>query len=168
MMIAGIPVLEIQNRVCLIQPTLGVAWAPNDRFFAQSGLQFDLAPNGNPVRGLNSSGGLSRIGTLNAQHYAFLNSAAGYWIYAADEGMLTGVALQGELDYIGAFRSREAVQYGPFSVTDSTNSYDFLSITPGAIFEFNSRKLMSLGVSIPVTNNRLYDWALTAQFNCRF
>jgi hypothetical protein len=166
--VAGSPLVEIQNRTCLIQPMLGLVWAPNDRFYSQLGLQFDLDPFGNPVQALNSGGGLSQIGTLKDQGYAFLSGAAGYWIYRGRSGCLTGIALQGELDYYRSFGPLDVVQSTEFTVANASSLVNMLNVTPGAIFEFGGRTRLSVGVSVPVTGDRLYDWVLTAQLNYNF
>jgi hypothetical protein len=168
MLVAGTPIIEIENRTCLIQPLLGLAWAPNDRFYAQAGLQFDLDPTGNPVQGLNASGGLTDIGRMHDQAFAFANWSAGYWIYRNPTGRLTGVALQTELDYYGSFGSPDVVQSGALTVTDPNSSVNVLNITPGAIFEFGNHTRFSLGVSVPLTNDRLYNWNVMAQLNYNF
>ena len=168
MLIAGTPIIEIQNRTYLLQPMLGLAWAPNDRFFAQAGLQFDIDPSGNPVRGLNGDGGLSRIGTLHDPGFVALNVAAGYWAYLGNGGRLTAVALQTELDYYGSFGAQDAVQLGALTIRDTTGSVNVLNITPSAIFEFDNQTRLSFGVSLPLTSDRLYNWALTVQLNYKF
>jgi hypothetical protein len=168
MSVAGTPILDILNRTCLLQPLLGLAWAPNDRFYAQAGLQFDLDPIGNQVKGLNTSGGLSNIGVLHDPGYSYLNAATGYWLYRGNAGIFTGLAVQSELDYYASLGRQNAVQSGGLTVTDSSSSINVLNFTPGAIFEFGSRTRLSLGVSFPITGDRLYSWNLITQFNFNF
>jgi hypothetical protein len=168
MNVGGSPLLEILNRTCLLQPLLGLAWAPNDRFFAQAGLQFDIDPVGNQVKGLNSTGGLSNIGVMHDPCYSYLNAATGYWLYRSNTGAFTGFALQTELDYYASLGSQNGVQSGGLSVTDSMLPFNSLNLTPGAILEFGRRTRLSLGVSFPIAGERIYSWNLMAQLNYYF
>lgn len=168
MLFGEIPVIAIENRTCILQPLLGIAWAPNDRFYAQAGVQFDFDPSGNPVKVLNASGGLSRIGVLTDQNYAFVNSAAGYWVYQNKGGCLSAVAMQGELDFATSLGSRDTVQTGTVTVADLDSSIDVLNGAAGAIFQFGERTNLSIGMSFPLGGEHLYDWNLVAQLNFQF
>jgi len=169
LLVGDATVVEIENRTWLIQPMFGAAWAPNDRCYTQFGVQFDFDPSGNPVRALDADGGLSRVGVLNDQHYAFLNSAAGYWIYQNDRGgRCTGAAIQGELNYNRSFGHRDVVGDGTVAVSDLFSHVDSLNGTLGTIFQFGERTSLSLGVSFPLSGDHLYDWTAIAQLNYNF
>ncbi len=167
MLIDGQPVIRIKNDTCLIQPLAGVIWAPNDRFYAQAGVQFDLDPSGNGVWVLNPQGGFTRAGVLNDQGYAYVSGAAGYWLYQGG-GTLSGVALQSELHYNRSFGPRDSVRQGGVLVTDLGSHVDVLDATVGAIARFGDRADLGVAVSFPVGGNRLYDWNLMAQFTYNF
>lgn len=156
------------NQTCLVQPLLGIAWAPNDHFYAQAGLQFDFDPSGNPVTALDASGGLSRIGVLTDQNYAFLNGAAGYWVYQDRGGCLSAVALQGELDFASSLGGHDTVQTGTVTVDDLNSNIDVFNGAAGAIFQFGDRTNLSLAMSFPLGGDHLYDWNLVAQLNIGF
>jgi hypothetical protein len=165
----AVPDVIIENRAVLLEPLLGVVWAPNDRFYAQMGLQFDLDPTGNPVQAaIDPTGDLARIGVLEDQAYMFLSGAAGYWVYQNPGGFLTGVAVQGELEYDCSFGNRDAVQLGSVAVTDATGSLDIFSATAGVICTLCDHTYLSLGVNVPLGGDHKYDWSLVAQLNCYF
>jgi hypothetical protein len=166
--VANTPVVAIQNRTCLLQPMVGFIWAPGERFYSQLGLQFDFDPTGNPVQALNAAGGLSRIGTLRDQAYSFLSGAAGWWVYQNDTRALSGIALQGELHYDRSFGRVDSVQSGPVTVSDLTSRINALTASVGTIFQFGERTNLSVGVSLPLSGERLYDWNLIAQLNYQF
>lgn len=168
MLIAGVPVLVIENHTCIVQPMAGAVWAPNDRFYAQFGVQVDFAPSGNPVKALDAGGGLSRVGVLNDQAYAYFSAAAGYWIYDNPSGSLTGIALQGELNHDRSFGTHDAVVNGPITVADLSSDINFLTGSVGTILRFGESTHLSVGVHFPVAGDRLYDWNLMAQLNYRF
>lgn len=168
LLIGNTPIIEIENRTVLLQPMIGAAWAPNDRFYAQAGLQLDFDPCGNPVKALNTGGGLSEIGVLTDQGYAFLSGAVGYWVYQNPNSRLTGIALQSELHYDRSFGSRDIVEEGDVHVSDLGSNINVLNDTTGAIFRFNENANLSVGVSFPIAGDQLYDWNVIAQFNVKF
>jgi hypothetical protein len=168
MIVNGMPVVQIDNRTCLIQPLFGFAWAPNDRFYFQSGLQFDLDPSGNPVRALDANGGLSRVGVFNDQSYSYLNTAAGYWFYVNPTGRVTAIAFQGECHYTRTFGRHDRVQDGTVTITDQSRDINAVDGTTGFIFRLGERANFSLGFTFPLSGNRISDWDLVAQLNFAF
>jgi hypothetical protein len=168
LLFAGQPVIEIRNNAWLLQPILGAVWAPNDRFYVQAGLQFDFDPSGNPVYVREPGDEFIRGGVLTDQTYLYASTAVGYWLYQCDNGLLTGVSLQGELHYDRTLGRRDVVQTGSVLVADMNDNIDVLNATVGANFAFCDRATLALGVSFPVAGERLYDWSLMAQLNMRF
>jgi len=164
----GQPDIEIQNHATLLQPLLGIAWAPNDRFYSQLGLQFDFDPSGNPVLARDTNNSLNRAGVLHDQSYALLSGATGYWLYRNNTGWLTGVALQGELHYDSSFGPQHSVQAGNILVADLTSRINVLNATAGVIMNVGQSASLSVGGSVPLTGERLYEWSVIAQFNYRF
>lgn len=166
---AGQTIVDIENRAWLLQPMVAFAWAPNDRFYAQAGLQLDVDPSGNPVLVRDVNGNLNRAGVLNDQTYLYATGALGYWLYQNPSGLLTGVALQGELNYNCTLGSRDSVQNGIVQVADLNNSnLNVLNATAGLNIQMGDRANMGVGLSLPVTSQRLYDWNLMVQFNYQF
>jgi hypothetical protein len=169
MLVAGSPIVEIENRAIILQPVVGAVWAPNDRFYAQSGLQFDFDSQGNPVNWAGGPGGLSQIGVLNDQDYLYFDNAVGYWLYANHSGCgLTGLGVQSELHYAQSFGSVDQVGNVLVNVADANSSLDVLNGTSGLIFRFAEQTNVSLGVSYPLAGDRYYDWAAQLQVNYQF
>jgi hypothetical protein len=165
---AGQPVVDIRNQAWLLQPVVGAIWAPNDRFYAQVGLQLDIDPSGNPVYVREPGDELVRGGVLTDQTYLYASGAIGCWLYRSDVGFLSGVSLQGELHYDRTLDKRDVVQAASVLVADANSDVDVLDATVGVNFAFCDRATLALGVSFPVAGERLYDWNLTAQLNIRF
>jgi hypothetical protein len=168
MLLAGQPVVDIQNDTVLLEPLFGVAWAPNDRLYAQLGVQFDFDPSGNPVRIIDTNGNLSRAGRLRDQNDAFVSSAVGYWVYRSDTSFLTGLAVQGELHYDATLSGNHTVQDGVVTIGDLTSQINVLNGTVGVIANVANCTNVSLGVSFPLTGDHVYDWNLMAQVEYRF
>lgn len=167
LLVAEIPVIAIENRTWLLQPIFGMAWAPNDSFYAQFGMQFDFDPSGNPVEVL-TPGGLSRIGVLHDQGYYYLSGAIGSWVYQNNAGTLSAVALQGELHLNQSLGGSDSVTDGTTTVTDLGGDISAFYGTTGAIFQFGERTRLAVGVSFPLGGDQLYDWNLIAQLNYQF
>ncbi len=167
-LVGGQSVIEIRNDAWLLQPILGAAWAPNDRFYAQAGLQFDFDANGNPVYVRQPGGDLTNRGILTDQTYLYASGAVGYWLYKADSEFLSGVSLQGELHYNRTLGNQDFVQTGSVLVTDLNGNIDVLNATAGVNVVLRDQATLSLGVSFPLAGERLYDWDLMARLNFRF
>jgi hypothetical protein len=167
-MFNGQPVLEIRNNAWLVQPIFGAVWAPNDRFYVQAGLQFDFDANGNPVYVRSPGDEFSQRGILTDQTYLYASGAIGYWLYQCDTGFIRGVSLQGELHYDRTLGNRDVVQAGSVAVADVNSNIDVLNATTGVNLVLGDRATLALGVSFPVSGDRLYDWNLMATLNVRF
>ena len=170
MLVNGQPVIEIENRTWLLQPLFGVVWAPNDRFYTQGGVQFDLAANGNPVLVTGGNGNMLHAGKLTDQGYVYATGSAGYWLYQNCEPQkrLNGISLQGELHYTGSLGSADTVQSGNLVVTDLASNYDSLNGSAGFNFVFREDTLLAVGCSAPLAGDRLYDWNFFVQLNHYF
>jgi hypothetical protein len=168
LLFAGRPIIEIRNKAWLVQPIVGAVWAPNDRFYAQTGLQFDFDPNGNPVYVREPGGDFGQRGILTDQTYLYASGAVGYWLYRSDTKFLSALGLQGELHYDRTLGNRDFVQTGSVLVADLNNNIDVLNATTGINVVFRDRTTLALGVSFPVTGNRLSDWNLMARINIPF
>lgn len=165
MLVAGAPAVVIENKTCLLQPMFGFVWAPDDRSYAQFGMQVDIDPSGNPVQVVSAGGGLAQAGVYTDQAYGYVSGAAGHWIYGNPQGNLTGVALQAELNSDFSFGHQDAIVTDAVTVTDLTRSINPLNGTIGTILRFHERTNLSAGIQFPLTGDRQYDWNLIAQLN---
>lgn len=165
----GTTFVDIRNRATLIQPTFGVAWAPNDFFFAQFGSQLDVDPNGNPVRA-RVDGQLKRIGVMHDQTWALTNASVGFWAYRSDvpTSLVSRVAATTELQHSSALGRADYARHGAVLVTNSLAGFDTLNVATGLHFYLRSGASISTGLSLPVTSNRYFDWAASVQLNVPF
>lgn len=162
---AGATLIQIENDSFVVSPLVGVAWAPNDRVYAQFGAQFDIDTEGNPVV-VNAPGFVGKAGILTDPGYAFLSGAAGVWVYRCDGGSgVTGVALQGELHYNRTLGVRDVVRADFIEVADALPRADILNLVGGVNVEFCDRARLAAGVVLPVGSDRLQDWGAQVQLN---
>ena len=73
----GTPLVRVRNRSTHLGPFLGFLWTPNDRWYAQGFLQYDVAANGNPVlvNQINPDftlAGLTPVGDLTDTPFQYL------------------------------------------------------------------------------------------------
>jgi hypothetical protein len=162
--------LEIDNTTVLIQPIVGVAWAPSDRLFVQGGMQFDIDPAGNPVRAAVPTGGLAKVGTLHDQAYLYLHAGGGCWVYLdnAHDAWLSGVALLGELSYAKSMAARDEISTGTFLVAPLDDRVNGLNLTLGTNVLLSKQASLSTGFAFPIGGPRQYDWVAQVQLNWIF
>ena len=162
----GTPLVAIENQAWLLQPLIGVAYAPGGSFYSQFAAQFDFDPVGNPVLVSNGVGGLRRIGKLHDSNYAFLNGSVGWWLTQSETANgIRGVALQGDLHYDTSMGSRDVARSGNVSVSDQNGNFHSLNATVGTYYRHNGRSELGVGVSLPLDG--FYDWSVMAQVNLR-
>lgn len=164
----GRPLVEVENRAVLLQPLLGMIWAPTERWFLQAGAQFDLDPSGNRVL-IQQNGVLAEAGVFRNRHYLFLNTGTGWWLFQDRSGnrIVSGVAALVEVDWLQGMGRRNDLRQGNVVITDGGLQANQLVLTPGMHFSFNERATLALGVVLPATGDRRYDWALQTQLNVR-
>ena len=149
-----------------LQPFLGALYTPNNRFFAQGFLQYDMAASGNSVA-INSTGtGLQNAGTLTDPNNVFFDVGLGYWAYRSDAKRgLTGVVPTVELHHTNSVQDGDLVSAGPFHVGNFSGSAGITSLVAGTTFEFGRHTQLTAGYATPLGGgaNRQYDGAF--QFN---
>ena len=110
-------ILAVDNESPHVLPFVGAIYAPDERLFAQSLLQFDFDTIGNPVslssydQGL-PTGDLSRIGRAQDASYMFLGGNVGYWIYQGTTPSLpfTGLSPFAEVYYNQSLSRGDRIQ----------------------------------------------------------
>ena len=112
----GTPLVQVLNRSTHLGPFLGLLWTPNDRWFAQGFLQYDVAANGNPVfinQGLTGAE-LANVGNLVDTPFQYVDIGVGYWAYRGHDRFhrLTGWAFTSELHWNRSLRESDVVQRG--------------------------------------------------------
>jgi hypothetical protein len=163
----GTPLLNIKNEAVHLQPFLGLAYAPDDRFFMQGFVQYDLAANGNSVA-LNTGTALRNAGTLTDSNHIFVDLGLGYWLYRNDcecASGITGVAPMFELHYTGAISDGDIVSAGPFQVGNFSGDLNMVNCVAGATFGFANGGNLSVAYTGPLTGDRQFDGGLRVLYS---
>ena len=168
--VAGSSLLEISNDSVHLMPYLAGLYMPNENWFVQSFVQYDVAANGNRVA-MNANGtGLQNVGKLNDRSALALDTGLGCWLYRSDDTRgLTGVLPMLELHHNFAIGDLDQVAAGRFLVGDFTSSSNQTTLTAGTSLEFSQRANVSVGYSTPLGSaaSQGYDGALQLYFATR-
>ena len=130
----GTPLIAVRNRATHLGPFLGWLWTPNEQFFAQGFLQWDVGANGNPVLIDDQQGrGLTFVSDINDTTFQYLDIGIGSWFYRSNDlnRRLTGVAWTTELHWTKSLNPTHVVTSGNFRVGDYSENIDTLNLTAG-------------------------------------
>lgn len=170
---AGTPLVRIDNQAVHLMPFIGSLYTPNDRFFAQGFLQFDVDANGNPVYVNTTGAGLERAGRQNGAAFMYSSIGAGYWLYRSPNPYvtgLTGMAGMAELHYNRSLESTDVVTAGNFRIGNRASSIDMLNIVVGSSFWFGHNKSITAAYATPIGNStdRAFDGEFRLMLNWYF
>lgn len=172
-LVNGMQLLRIANDAVYLQPFVACAWTPNDRFFAQSVLQFDLATNGNRVSVNTDGTGLTQAGRLTDANYLFWDVAFGYWLFQNHRPGatgITGVAPVVEVHYTEAITDSDRLTAGPFQVGRVGGDLHMLNVVAGLQTTFGSGHNLSVAYTGPLTSdaNRQFDGGLRVFYSRQY
>lgn len=165
----GTPLLNVANDSARLQPFLGALYTPNDRWFAQGFLQYDVATAGNRVA-LNSTGsGLAQAGKLTDASNLFVDLGIGYWAYRNDTSQgLTGIVPSFEIHQNTAINSGDITSAGPFQVGNFSGTPSQTNFVAGTTFEFAQSAHLTVAYTGPLSGgaNRQYNSGLQVFYSC--
>ncbi len=167
----GTPLVQIRNESTHLQPYVGALWTPNDRFFAQGFMQWDVAANDNPVL-VNQGSGLAYVDDVHDVTFQFLDVGVGYWSYRGQQRYrrLTGLAWTAELHWNRSLQSTDVVSAGNFRIGDYSSAIELFNLTLGVHVEFYQKSTLTLAYVTPLGGgaDRQFDSELRVMFNRRF
>ena len=144
--------VAIQAESVHVQPFLGWAFAPNDRWFAQGFFQFDFDTNGNSVA-IDSGRGMSSAGRLNDAAFAFADASVGYWMYQSESGgLVRRIAPTIELHWSKSLQVADSVQSGAVQVGNFHDNVDILTGLVGLNMILKGETQLSMGYGTPLTS----------------
>ncbi len=168
--VAGTSLLQINNDAVHLMPYLAGLYMPNDNWFMQSFVQYDVAASGNRVSMNVNGAGLQNVGRLNDRGALSLDTGLGCWLYRSEEASgLTGVIPMLELHHNFALGDSDQVTAGRFLVGDFSSSSAQTNLTAGTSLELAQRANLSVGYSTPLGGAaaQSYDGALQLYFATR-
>ena len=162
------PTFTIADNAYHILPYVGALWTPDDRWFAQAFLQFDVAANGNQI----SQQGFGEIGSLRDQTLLYLDLSVGCWLYRdPSAAWVTGVAPVVEFHYTTTLQDAQFVQGqlpDAFEFGNVANRLDIHNLTLGAQFLLGKQSTLHVAGVIPLDSlgyDRQFDGELLVQLD---
>lgn len=174
----GSTLLHVTNQSVHLLPFIGGVYTPNQRFFAQSMLQFDFDTTGNSVQMQdfgNPTGQLYSMGRARDASWLFASVSTGYWVYRdfGSGNLITGIAPLVELHNNSTISSAQGVSgnvpSGPQSVGGGPGT-QLINGTVGLNILFRDQGSLILGYATPIagTNDRQFDGEFRVVFNWYF
>jgi len=183
----GTELVHVHNDTVHLLPFFGLLLTPNDRFFVQSFLQFDIDSNGNRVYGqyqlddlqsqfqqAQGAGGLPALGTLYDQSLMFADVSFGYWLWRDPSARrMTGVVPTLELHYTTSLNDRSEVSDDTGAirvVSNDANRFDYLNLTAGVHFVFGTANTITPALVMPLRSgdDDQFDYEFQLQANVVF
>lgn len=166
---AAQPLFTINNGSFHVQPFLGLLYTPDNRWFFQTFMQFDIDTTGDRVDQLD----VGRIGTLRQQNLLETDLQLGFWwIRNPQARYITGIAPTIEYHYTTTLQNASLVAGGTsdfgFLFGNQANRLDIHDLTLGVEVQIGPRALLNIAAVIPLNgnnDNRQFDSEIFVQFN---
>ncbi len=167
----GTLLVKIRNESTRLQPYLGLLWTPNDRFFAQGFVQWDVAANDNSVF-VDQGSGLAYVDDVHDVTFQFVDVGVGYWAYRGHRRhhCVTGLAWTAELHWNASLQPTDVVTAGGFRIGQRSSNIDLVNVTLGAHVELRDKTTLTLAYVTPIGGglDRQFDGELRILVNRRF
>jgi len=168
----GTPLIQVENQSVHLEPFIGFLWTPNDRFFLQGFVQWDVDTNGNPVFVNTRENGLERVGRVNDTTFQYFDVGIGRWLYRSNSrcSRLSGIACTAELHWNRSLQTADYVTSGNFRVGNPSGVCETINATLGTHVEIWNQSLVTVGYSVPVGGgqDQMFDGELRVMFSRRF
>ncbi len=155
----GTPLMQIDNSSTHLLPYLALLVNPNNDWFVQAALQFDVAANGNPVSANLTGNGLTPCGQIYDPTLIFADATLGRWLYRNPCQRFSALAAVVEAHYTGELNAPSSVGgngLNGFSLGYDTASFNVLDITVGA-HAVIGRTTVTAGFATPLTEDRGFE-----------
>lgn len=164
----GTSLVNIANRSVMLGPFFGALWTPNDRFFAQGFLQYQVDTNGNPVS-VNTTGSMSQVGTIHDATYQYLDLGIGWWAHRDpnSHGLFKGLAYTAELHWNTTLQDSDAVSFGNLAIGSGATNIETINLILGGHVELAHDTTVSLAYTAPLGGgvDQEFDGELRLFFN---
>ncbi|MCA9052833.1 MAG: hypothetical protein KDA75_03305 [Planctomycetaceae bacterium] len=161
-------VLEVHNRSVHILPFIAGVYTPNDNWFLNWIVQFDIDSNGNVV--YLTDGFLQERRRARDADYLFVDLSLGYWLYrerSCTENVIKGVAAICELHYNQAI-SRPDQLVGAFFVADPIDRLSTTNATVGLTTLLGESSALTCAYVAPLGGDEQFDGEFRLILDYRF
>lgn len=150
---AGKRLVRLVNECLHMKPFLAMALVPDEHFFMQSFIEYDL-PAGRNGAELNLDGmGLQQVGRIRDASHLLWDVSAGYWSDTDDESMIRRWAPVMEFHFDKGFSDGSQVRGNSYRLFDISQDRDVANILAGVTFDLHEGKYFSFGYGTGVGGN---------------
>lgn len=150
---AGKPLLRLVNEALHMKPFLAMAFVPDEHFFMQSFIEYDL-PAGRNEAEVNLSGmGLQQVGRIRDASHLLWDVSAGYWSDSDDESMIRRWAPVMEFHFDKGFSDGSVVRGNSYRLFDISQDRTVANILAGVTFDLHEGRYFSFGYGTGVGGN---------------
>lgn len=167
----GEEIFRIEHDSVHLAPFAAILVKPDDKWFWQAFLQFDIVAGGNPIT--EQTGPLERTtrGILQDANLVFFDVGVGHkWIEDQD-GFVKAITPMLELHYSSTTNDTDTanISFGAddFNLVGQSRRFDILNLTVAAALKINDRITVRPAMSFPLRegDDRLYDFEAGVQVN---
>jgi hypothetical protein len=178
----GTELVHIENEAVHLMPFLGALYTPNDRFFAQGFLQFDVDSGGNGVSALGvtpvldqatnltllqTNSSLTYVGNLRDATLMYIDVGLGYWLFrnSAARG-LTGLAPIFEVHVNQSIEKAEVLSTNVLRIGSVSDNVSTTNAVIGANLQFGQNTGLTIAYATPLSDSPYdFDGEVRVLFN---
>ncbi len=150
---AGKPLIRLVNEATHMKPFLAMAFVPDQHFFMQSFIEYDL-PAGRNGAEVNLDGmGLQQVGRFRDASHLLWDVSAGYWSEADDESMIRRWAPVMEFHFDKGFSDGSQVRGNSYRLFDISQDREAANILAGVTLDLHEGRYFSFGYGTGVGGN---------------
>lgn len=149
----GQPLLRLVNEALHMKPFLAMAFVPDEHFFMQSFIEYDL-PAGRNEAEVNLDGmGLQQVGRFRDASHLLWDVSAGYWSDTDDESLIRRWAPVMEFHFDKGFSDGSLVRGNSYRLFDISMDRNVANVLAGVTFDLHEGKYFSFGFGTGVGGN---------------
>lgn len=145
--------LRLVNEALHMKPFLAMAFVPDEHFFMQSFIEYDL-PAGRNEAEVNLDGmGLQQVGRFRDASHLLWDVSAGYWSETDDESLIRRWAPVMEFHFDKGFSDGSLVRGNSYRLFDISMDRDMANVLAGVTFDLHEGRYFSFGFGTGVGGN---------------
>ena len=149
----GQPLLRLVNEAIHMKPFLAMAFVPDEHFFMQSFIEYDL-PAGRNAAEVNLDGmGLQQVGRFRDASHLLWDVSAGYWSDTDDESLIRRWAPVMEFHFDKGFSDGSQVRGNSYRLFDISMDRDVANVLAGVTLDLHEGRYFSFGFGTGVGGN---------------
>lgn len=150
---AGKRLLRLVNEAVKMKPFLAMAFVPDEHFFMQSFIEYDLPAGRNEAEVNLTGAGLQQVGRVRDASHLLWDVSAGYWSDIDEESMVRRWAPVLEFHFDNGFSDGSVVRGNSYEISDISMDRNVANILAGVTFDLHDGRFFSFGFGTGVGGN---------------